>query len=175
MAHFLYVIGSPDNSFDVIKVGITGNIEQRLTHLQAASPLTLVVLSLWKLRSRAHARAVEADTHRQFGREQKHFEWFTVNAYDVVGFIDRVKFIHRGGEKIPILIDLVTSRMEHYGKDFPKLTRRRSYRKPQTKPIATYTAAPECQTVERKKRVGRPRTIYKQILAACRAKKEDSI
>lgn len=67
---------------DLIKIGTSGNISQRVKGLQMSSPVPLVLLAVAK-----GAHEEEHALHLRFSHLREHGEWFRV-APDLIEFID---------------------------------------------------------------------------------------
>lgn len=69
----LYVIQSGDH----LKIGIAGNVAQRLAGIQAYNPLPVRVRHTREFSSRLYALMVEAEAHRSLSSYHVHGEWFS--------------------------------------------------------------------------------------------------
>ncbi|MCY0921148.1 GIY-YIG nuclease family protein [Streptomyces sp. H27-G5] len=65
----VYLIGSAGSP--LVKIGWTGNPEQRLRNLQTGSPVPLQLLAVFE-----GGAIVEAELHRRFADKRRHGEWF---------------------------------------------------------------------------------------------------
>ncbi|MFJ9101336.1 GIY-YIG nuclease family protein [Streptomyces sp. NPDC102405] len=69
-AEVVYVLGTPGSN--VVKIGRTTNIDQRLAAIQRMSPVPLAIL--W---THPGGSTLEANLHRHFKALRSHGEWFT--------------------------------------------------------------------------------------------------
>lgn len=75
----VYLIGSAGSP--LVKIGWTGNPEQRLRNLQTGSPVPLQLLAVFE-----GGAIVEAELHRRFADKRRHGEWFDLGP-DPVGVV----------------------------------------------------------------------------------------
>lgn len=87
--HCLYIIRHPLTGF--VKIGITKDIESRLSQLSHANGVHLEVL---KVMNTPKARAIETYLHRKYRSEQQVGEWFTVNPDLILDELDRIEYLN---------------------------------------------------------------------------------
>lgn len=76
----VYFIGSVETGHT--KIGISANPVERLRRLQAATPLTLVLMAQIEVpgqSQRRHAQAVERKLHHRYARQHVRGEWFEMS------------------------------------------------------------------------------------------------
>ena len=75
--HYVYVI-CPETELGHVKVGITSNIQRRLTELQTGHPERLKVYHKKQVPSRADAKRLEVMAHARMVQWRQTGEWFDV-------------------------------------------------------------------------------------------------
>lgn len=83
--YHVYLIEQVGSEFT--KIGITQNVERRLTALQAANPNKLAVRYTVTCDTKAQAHELEALLHQCFAEQRGMCEWFAVRAEEVVRMI----------------------------------------------------------------------------------------
>lgn len=77
--NYVYVIGAT-GGLGPVKVGITNDLERRLSQIQSGSPVKLSVIYYLRLATTANVRGIEQAVHRELARDHAHGEWFNVSA-----------------------------------------------------------------------------------------------
>lgn len=70
---FVYIIGPEDGPY---KIGLSGNVYERIEEIQATSPVKLFLLGARKLDSRFDAVGFERQVHSALKEHRMHNEWF---------------------------------------------------------------------------------------------------
>lgn len=84
----LYVIAQ-ESGIAPVKIGATANPEKRLADLQAASPVSLKIFYL--LRVRYDARRFETGVHVALADHRRHGEWFGVTPAQAIETIEKFR------------------------------------------------------------------------------------
>ena len=82
---YVYVIGSTEKPY---KIGITGNLEQRLKNLQTGHPYELKIHYIEEI-PESQVKLIEQKIHKTIKHKQTHGEWFDISLDDA---ISEVKF-----------------------------------------------------------------------------------
>ena len=83
MSYYIYVIGPKEPP---IKIGITGNCEQRLKSLQTGHSQRLFIHHR-ELVDRKNAKLYEGIIHKNLKHNQTHGEWFNISIDDAINEI----------------------------------------------------------------------------------------
>ena len=75
---FVYIFGvfNLRGALKAVKVGVTGNIDQRICELQTGQILEIKLIAAWHTTSRKQAFWVERETHIQYEKAGLRGEWF---------------------------------------------------------------------------------------------------
>lgn len=79
---YVYVITSLDN-LNICKIGIAGNVSERLKSLSACSPLPLMIMTSRQFKNRESAMRFESIFHKAWHSSRIHGEWFKANSFAV--------------------------------------------------------------------------------------------
>ena len=84
---FIYVISEEASPY--LKIGVTTDIERRLSGLQTGNPRKLFVADLVEFECERHAYFVESAVHSRLAGRKKQGEWFDVPVEQVTEAINR--------------------------------------------------------------------------------------
>lgn len=78
---FLYILKS---EFDVIKIGISANVENRMRSISTSTPGKITLVHSVEFETREKALAIEKLLHQRYAHSLSSGEWFRVNARTVM-------------------------------------------------------------------------------------------
>lgn len=96
MVHYVYVVGSPDNNFTPLKIGIADDVNKRLSSLQTGCPIELVALAAFAFRGKAAAATAESMAHMHFARRRARGEWVAVPFWEIERYLLDLKVEYKG-------------------------------------------------------------------------------
>lgn len=75
---FVYLIGAFNlrGAMKAVKIGVSGDLDRRVSQLQTGQILELRLVAAWHTKSRKQAFWVESEMHASFERMQMRGEWF---------------------------------------------------------------------------------------------------
>lgn len=88
---YIYVIGSTEKPY---KIGITGNLKQRLKNIQTGHPKKLKIHYKEEIPD-SQVRLLEQNIHRVIKRYQSHGEWFDIDLEQAIAEVKyaRIRYL----------------------------------------------------------------------------------
>lgn len=89
--NYIYVIGGTDKPY---KIGITGNLEQRLKNLQTGNPYELKIHYKEEI-PESQVKLIEQKIHKIIKHKQTHGEWFDISLDDAIAEVKyaRIRYL----------------------------------------------------------------------------------
>jgi hypothetical protein len=94
--NYIYVIGGTNKPY---KIGITGNLEQRLKNLQTGHPYELKIHYIEEI-PESQVRLLEQTIHKTIKYRKTHGEWFDIELEDAIAEVKHARIRYLKDENI---------------------------------------------------------------------------